>query len=414
MQHDDSKKISRRAFVGSAAIAAAATTTFPRFIIGAPNNRPLKVGLVGCGGRGTGAAHNAIAADSTTQIVALADIAKDRLEGCRGKLKQNAQEIPDSRCFLGMDAYQKLLEVDEIDYVILATPPYYRPEHFTACIEAGKNVFAEKPVAVDPVGAHKMMAAGKLADRKELSVAAGTQRRHHFGYMETIKRIHAGEIGEIVSAQCYWNGGQLWHRERQAGWSENEWMHRDWVNWSWLSGDHIVEQHVHNIDVINWALGTHPLRVVGMGGRARRPTGNQFDFFSCDFEYPNDVHVHSMCRQIHGCPHNVSERVVGEKGISNCNGLLAGAKVEFKKNSAQNQEHKDLQDAIRSGKRINETQNVAESTLCAIMGRTSAYTGKGVTWDEMMKSDLVLGPPDYELTEANIRTHIPVPGERKS
>jgi len=412
MQRDNPSQISRRDFVRSAAIAAAATSAFPHFVTGAPNGKPLKVGLIGCGGRGTGAAHNAIMVDKTTKIIAMADIAKDRLEGCRASIKKDrGQEVDDKYCFLGFDAYQKLLQIDEIDYVILATPPYYRPEHFTACIEAGKHVFTEKPVAVDPVGARKMMAAGKKADAKGLSVTAGTQRRHQNAYIETIKRIHAGELGKIVSAQCYWNGGQLWYRTRKPEWSESEWMHRDWVNWAWLSGDHIVEQHVHNLDVINWVIGTHPVKVLGMGGRARRVTGDQFDFFSADFTYPGDVHVHSMCRQVSGCDGGVHERVIGQKGVSNCRGQLGGEKVEFQKNDPYTQEHKDLQDAIRSGKRINEAQNVAESTLCAIMARTSAYTGKEVTWDEMMKSDLVLGPPDYKLTDENIRAHIPVPGK---
>ncbi len=408
----NASKLSRRDFVKSAAIAAAATSAFPHFARAASPDKPLTVGVVGCGGRGTGAAHNAIMADATTKIVALADIAKDRLEGCRAALKKDrSQEIEDRYCFIGFDAYKKLLDI-KLDYIILATPPYYRPEHFTACIEAGRNVFTEKPVAVDPVGARKMMAAGKMADQKGLCVAAGTQRRHQNCYIETIKRIHEGAIGKIVSAQCYWNQRQLWSRKREANWSDSEWMHRDWVNWSWLSGDHIVEQHVHNIDVVNWAIGTHPLSVVGMGGRAHRPTGDQYDYFSSDFTYPGEVHVHSMCRQVNDCKDNVSERVIGQVGVSDCKGELSNfGKLQFEKNDAYTQEHKDLQDAIRTGKRINEAQNVAESTLCAIMARTSAYTGKEVTWDEMMKSDMVLGPPDYELTEENIRAHVPVPGK---
>ena len=414
MKQSDHNQLSRRDFVKSAALAAAATGTLPRFVTGAPPDQPLTVGIVGCGGRGTGAGHNAIMADSkNVKIVALADIAKDRLEGCRAALKKDrGQEIEDKNCFLGLDAYEKLLAIDEIDYVILATPPYYRPEHFTACTEAGKHVFTEKPVAVDPVGARKMMAAGRKADNKKLSVTAGTQRRHQFPYIETIKLIHKGAIGEIVSAQCYWNGGQLWYHKRKPGWSDSEWMHRDWVNWCWLSGDHIVEQHVHNLDIINWAIGTHPEKVVGMGGRARRVTGDQYDYFSADFTYPGEVHVHSTCRQVSGCAGGVHERVIGQKGVSNCNGRFSNlGALRFQHNDPYTQEHKDLQEAIRTGKRINETQNVAESTLCAIMARTSAYTGKEVTWDEMMKSDMVLGPPDYELTEENIRAHIPVPGK---
>jgi len=305
----------------------------------------------------------------------------------------------------------------DVDYVILATPPYYRPEHFTAAIAAGKHVFVEKPVAVDPVGARKMFAAGEAAQKKNLCVVAGTQRRHQNGYIETIKRIRDGAIGDIVSAQCYWNGGQLWYRKREAGWSDMEWMHRDWVNWCWLSGDHIVEQHVHNIDIINWVLGTHPISVVSFGSRQRRVTGDQYDNFSSDFSYPGPrkdtpIHVHSMCRQISGCKNDVSERVVGQTGISNCNGWISTVgKIEHQGNDPYVQEHKDLIDAIRSGRPLNETQAVTESTLCAIMARTSAYTGKEVTWDEILNSEMQLSPPDYELTEENIRAHIPVPGK---
>ncbi|MBI4579363.1 MAG: gfo/Idh/MocA family oxidoreductase, partial [Planctomycetes bacterium] len=209
---------------------------------------------------------------------------------------------------------------------------------------------------------------------------------------------------------AYWNGGVIWVIERRAGWSEMEWQLRNWNYFAWLSGDHIVEQHVHNLDVANWVIGTHPVKAVSMGGRHRRVTGDQFDFFSTDFTYPKDVHVHSQCRQITGCTREVSERVVGEKGMSNCNGWISGQELPKVKSDPYVQEQADLIAAIRKGEPLNEAQQVAESTLTAIMARTSAYTGKEVTWDEMMTSDLVLGPPDYELTEENIRAHIPVPG----
>ncbi len=419
MQHDHSDSLSRRDFVkttGGVAAAVAAGTVLGTRSAAAQNARgkkELKIGLVGCGGRGSGAVKDAMKADPDVKITALCDIFEDRLNGLRnaGELKER-HPIADDHCFLGFDGYKKLLETD-VDYVILATPPYYRPIHFPACIAAGKHVFMEKPVAVDPVGIRKMLVAGEAADKKNLCVAAGTQRRHEAGYIETIKRIHDGAIGDIVSGQCYWNMGQLWFRKREAGWSEMDWMHRDWVNWAWLSGDHIVEQHVHNLDVINWVIGTHPIKVVAMGGRQRRVTGDQYDFFDADFEYPNHVHIHSQCRQISGCADNVSERVIGTKGVSNCNGWISSMST-FKGAKGLNpyvQEHKDLIDAIRSGSHLNETRNVAESTMCAIMIRTSAYTGQEVVWDDIMKSDLELSPPNYELTDANIRAHIPVPGK---
>jgi predicted dehydrogenase len=419
MKRSSNQSVSRRDFVKTAAAAAAVTSAFPYFVRGADPERSLKVGLIGCGGRGTGAAHDAMSADPNVKVVALADVFKDRLEGCRKDLQNKKNTtIEDSNCFVGMDAYQKLLETD-VDYVILATPPNFRPEHFAACIKAGKHVFSEKPVAVDPVGIRKFMDAGRQADQKGLSVVAGTQRRHQKGYIETIRRIHDGAIGKVLSAQCYWNMGQLWYRPRQEGWSDQEWMIRDWVNWAWLSGDHVVEQHVHNLDVVNWVLGTHCKSVVAMGGRHRRVTGDQYDFFAADLFYPIDsddeegkLHVLSQCRQISGCADNVSERVIGQKGVSNCNGWISNMKLDVKGGANPYvQEHADLIASIRSGKPLNEAQNVAESTMTAIMIRMSAYTGQAVTWDDAMKSDLVLSPPDYELTEENVRAHIPKPGK---
>ncbi len=402
----------RRQFVQTAAAVTAATSAFPRFTWGAENDKPITIGLIGCGGRGTGAANNAMVADPKVKVIALADIAKDRLAACRKDLKEKrSAEIDDAMCFVGPDAFMKIMDTP-VDYVILATPPYYRPEHFAAAVKAGKHVFMEKPVAVDPVGVRKVLAAGEEAKPKNLCIIAGTQRRHSTGYNETIKRIKDGAIGQVITARVYWNQGQLWHKKRESGWSESEWMHRDWVNWCWLSGDHIVEQHVHNLDIVNWVLGKHPEKVVCFGSRQRRHTGDQYDNFSSDFTYPGGIHVHSMCRQISGCADIVGERIIGQVGESDCNGWISNyGKIPFEKNDPYVQEHKDLIDAIRAGKPVNESQNVAESCLTAIMARTAAYTGKEVTWDEMMKSDQQLSAPDYELTEENIRAHLPVPGK---
>ncbi len=414
MSGNQSGGVSRRDFVKGSAMAAVAAGAMPRFVVGAPDSRPLTIGVIGCGGRGTGAALNAMDADPNVKITAAADIAPDRMNGFRNRLKESkGLEIPEGRIFMGMDAYKKVLDTD-VDYVILATPPYYRPIHFPAAIAADKHVFTEKPVAVDPPGIRKFIEAGKLADKKNLKVAAGTQRRHQNIYIETIKKLHDGAIGDIRAAQCYWNGTVPFSRQREEGWSDMDWMHRDWVNWRWLSGDHIVEQHVHNIDVINWTLGAHPEKVVAFGGRSRRPTGDQFDHFSADFTYPGEIHVHSMCRQLSGCANNVSERVIGAKGISNCAGHIEvdGKQIDVPHEGNQSyvQEHKDLIDAIRGDTPLNEAQNVGESTLCAIMARESAYTGRQVLWDVIYKSDEVLEPPTYELTMENIRAHVPVPG----
>ena len=410
-------------FIGSGKKAAAnAPTTSsplqddPDFIDQAPDGKPLKAGLVGCGGRGTGAALQFMSAGNDCVITALADVFEDRLNGTRNKLKkEKGVEVPDEKCFIGFDAYKKLI-ASGVDVVLLATPPHFRPEQFRTAINARKHVFMEKPVAVDPPGARSIMASAKKAEAMGLSVVTGTQRRHQREYIETYRRIKAGAIGDIVSANCYWNSGQLWYRDRKENWSDMEYMIRDWVNWCWLSGDHIVEQHVHNIDVINWFTGMHPVSAVAMGARQRRPTGDQFDMFSVDFVYENGIHVHSMCRQISGCVNNVSEHIVGTRGTSNCHNVLRDPDgAEIWKFSGPTitpyvQEHIALVTAIRTKKPINEAENTAISTMAAIMGRISAYTGKRVTWDEMMASDLKIGPTEYAMGPVDIEAVIPVPG----
>jgi myo-inositol 2-dehydrogenase/D-chiro-inositol 1-dehydrogenase len=333
-------------------------------------------------------------------------------------------EVADEMCFTGFDAYQKVID-SGVDLLIIATPPYFRPEHFRAAVAAKKHVFMEKPVAVDPVGARSIMATAKRAETQGLTVITGTQRRHQHVYIETLKQVAAGAIGDIVSANCYWMGGQLWYREHEKGWSDMEYMIRDWVNWCWLSGDHIVEQHVHNLDVINWFADAHPVKAVGMGSRQRRPTGDQFDNFSIDYVYENGMHMHSMCRQINGCQDNVSEWIVGTEGVSNCAGEIkdhAGKvvwKYELKKDpegkeirdtSPYVQEHIDLVTAIRTNQPRVEAENTAIATMTAIMGRISAYTGKEVSWEEMMNADIQLGPKELNLGPVDIKAVIPVPG----
>lgn len=402
----------------------------PSFLDQAPDGRLLKIGLVGCGGRGTGAIFNFINAGPNIQIVALADVFQDKIDNCRKQLKEkNNIDIDDSKCFLGFDAYKELLNTD-VDVVILATPPFFRPSQFDAAVRARKHVFLEKPVAVDPVGAKSIMASAKMADAAGLKVVTGTQRHHQREYLTTLEHIKAGAIGDIVSANCYWNQGQLWSVSPQPGWTDMEAMLRDWVNWCWLSGDHIVEQHMHNIDVINWFKGAHPVKAVGMGARHRRPTGDQYDFFSVDFVYADGMHLHSMCRQIDGCANNVSEFIMGTKGKSNCANLIqdlqGNTTYEFKyakdaengqeaipgvKNvSPYDQEIINLIAAIRNNTPLNEAEVCATSTLVAIMGRISAYTGREVTWDEMMNSNLRLGPENLVMGPVDIKPIVPVSG----
>ena len=406
----------------------------------APDGQEIKAGVIGCGGRGSGAAMNFLDAAPNVKVVALADVFADRVNSLKKKLAERENVIADENCFVGLDGFEKLLDLKEINYVILATPPNFRPQMFKAAIEARKHVFMEKPVAVDPVGARSVMASSKKAQEAGLSVITGTQRRHQHHYVSLYKQIKSGAIGDLVSANVYWNGGQLWYRPRQRGWSDLEWMIRDWVNWAWLSGDHIVEQHVHNLDVANWFMGVHPIKAVGFGSRQRRVTGDQFDNFSIDFSYEDGRHVHSMCRQINGCANSVSEYFSGTKGFSRSDSGDAPNQTFLKDNkdsviwtyldavaegmpekpiSPYEQEHVDLIWAIRTGNQIVEAENTAISTLAAIMGRTSAYTGKEVTWEEMMNSELTLGPAMQELGLQKRYTmvdkpQVPVAGTDKS
>jgi predicted dehydrogenase len=389
----------------------------------------IKIGLIGCGGRGTGATLDAlgaatkiiypsagyhtedVAAKSAVEkkdvrVVALADLFEDRLTHCKAQLAKLGITIPNAKCFTGFDAYRQLLADSEVNYVILATPPHFRPMHLQAAIEAGKHVFMEKPVAVDVPGVKTVIAAGELAKQKGLGIAAGTQRRHLKSYQETIRRIRDGAVGDIVYARCYWNGGEIWVIERQAGWSDMEWQLRNWNYFTWLSGDHIIEQHVHNLDVMNWVLGAHPVRAVsGIGGRQVR-TGKQhghiFDHFAVEFEYPGGVRMFSQCRQINGCDNLVEEAVIGSKGESNCKDRIvpkSGDAWRFRGRAPNpyRQEHEDLVASIRAGQPINEARNVAESTMTAILGREAVYSGKAVEWDVAMQSTRRLGPQRYEL-----------------
>jgi len=391
---------------------------------GGAEKRAFKIGLIGCGGRGNGALRDCLQAGKElgveVHIAALADAYQDRLDRTVKGLKKQGIEVPEGNRFVGFNAYKELLATD-VDVVLLATPPNFRPRHFEACINAGKHVFMEKPVAVDPVGCRKMMEVGKIAAEKGLSVVAGTQRRHAAGYNAAHKAVAEGAIGRILAGTIYWCGGRLWYRERKPEWDDAEYLVRNWVSFVEMSGDHIVEQHVHNIDIANWFIGSPPVAAVGFGGRARRKTGNQYDFFSIDYEYPDGVHLHSMCRQVNGCWRKVGEYLVGEKGWTNCSGRVQvgeeSLNLEKPKmhRSPYVQEHIDLLRSIIEGKPINEAQNVAEATMTAIMGRISAYTGQRVTWEEMMKSDLQLSPTPVDFEEGKVKAPpddvVPVPGK---
>jgi len=423
--------LSRRDFIkttSAATLAAMIPTTGGMFASGSDK---VRVGLIGCGGRGTGAAIDCINSSSSIVITAIGDLFQDRLKSSLKRLTEELNTenlaIAPERCFSGFDAFKKVLACD-IDLVILAAPPHFRPEHLEAAVKAGKHIFMEKPVAVDPPGIRSVITSSELATQKGLAIVAGTQRRHQAHYLEILKRVNNGDIGEIVSGQCYWNMGALWVERAQQNWenrkakawSDMEWHCRNWLFLTWLSGDHIVEQHVHNLDVINWAIGSHPVKCSGMGGRQVRTApqyGNIFDHFAIEYEYANGAKVMSMCRQTDGCHSNVSERVIGTQGFSytdGANGYIKGTKAfKYEKESPNPyvQEHTDLIASIRAGKPLNEGKQVAESTLTAIMGRMSAYTGRALSWDWVMNSSqLDLSPPSYEMTDLPVRP-VAVPGK---
>ncbi len=295
MTNDHSTSVTRRDFVRTAAAASLAATFPGNFGLFAAGSDAIRVGVIGCGGRGTGAALDCLRAATGVEIVALGDLVSDRIESSLARLTKEFPDrvkVPADRRFAGFDNYLKVCACEDVNLIVTAAPPGFRPLHLKAAVEAGKHVFMEKPVAVDPVGVRSVFASSDLAKQKNLAIVAGTQRRHQKRYVEMMKRIEDGQIGEIVAAQCYWNQGDLWVKERTAGMSEMEWQCRNWLYFSWLSGDHIVEQHIHNIDVVNWALGALPKNVMGMGGRQVRVApqyGNIFDHFAVEFEYPNGV-----------------------------------------------------------------------------------------------------------------------------
>ena len=415
--------LSRRDFMRTSAAVSLAALTSGRSYIFAAGSDKIRVGLIGCGGRGTDATMDCIESSSGVEIVAMGDVFKNRLDSSLAELNREVDDkvtVTEDTCFVGFDAYKKVIASD-VDMVILATPPHFRPEHLKAAIEAGKHVFMEKPVAVDPVGVRSIIASAELAEKKGLAIVAGTQRRHQAHYIEIMKRIHNGDIGEIVAGQCYWNdSGWDGPGSKPKQMSDMEWQVSNWFHFTWLSGDEIVEQHVHNIDIINWALKSHPVKALGMGGReVRGGEGNIYDHFAVDFEYPNGVHVLSMCRHMDGCTGRISEQVAGTKGSAytdGANGSIEGQnpfKYDGPSPNPYVQEHTDLIASIRAGKPLNEGRCVAESTLTAIMGRMSTYTGRALKWDWVMNaSRLDLTPPKYEFGDLPVRP-VAVPGKTK-
>ncbi len=425
--------VSRRQFIQGSAASLAALGIVGSRLHAAGSDR-IRVGLIGCGSRGTGAVRNCVDSSPNLEITALGDLFQDRVEACLNTIKKNGEKdwsssqpwqhadkvkVTPETCFTGFDAYQKVIN-SGVDLVILATSPHFRPIHLKAAVAAGKHVFMEKPVAVDPVGIRSVLESSELAKQRGLAIVAGTQRRHDPKYIEVMKRVHNGAIGDIVAGQCYWVQGWVrqwgFYTARKPSWTDMETQCRNWYYYTWLSGDHIVEQHVHNLDVINWAMGAHPTMALGMGGREVRVEpefGNIYDHFAVEFEYPNGARILSLARQIAGCTERIGERIVGAKGIA-MEGVIEGAnayKYDGKAVNPYEQEHADLIASIRAGRPLNEGKQVAESTMTAILGRMSAYTGRALKWDWAMNaSKLDLTPPAYKLGPLPVAP-VPVPGK---
>ena len=445
MEEKTNKKgneLSRRDFIktsvpilsglGAASLAVGTNRIF------AAGSDKVRIGLIGCGGRGTNDATKCLRSSENVELVAMGDLFNDRLERClrtlrrppsensRGRISvSNKVKVTQDKCFVGWDAHKKVVACDDVDMVILTEPPHFRPGHLKAAIEAGKHVFMEKPVAVDPVGVRSVIASSELADRKNLTIVAGTQMRRISHLVEGIKAIHDGAIGELVGGQCVRLGGGMltWSsntKQRQPNWSDMEWQLRRWLFLTWLSGDFIVEMHVHNLDVMNWAFGGPPVQCVGMGGREVRKApeyGNAFDHFAVEYEYPNGVRVEYMGTQIDGFTNRNDQRFVGTKGRAYTDFgrvVIEGQKeVEYAwdRLDPEIKQHADQIAAIRQGKRLNEGRRIAESTMTSIMGRMSAYTGRALKFDWAMKaSKLDLSPPKYEFGDLEMRP-VAVPGK---
>jgi predicted dehydrogenase len=415
--------IPRRDFVSTMALSGLALAAAPAVLSANSLPTKIKVALIGCGGRGTGALGQFIAACKILgiepEVVALGDAFEDKVQ----KLGQ-VYKLPAPKLFSGYDAYQKVMATD-CTFVLMATPPAFRPVHFAAAIDAGKHCFIEKPVAVDPVGARSIIATGEKAKAKGLAVVAGTQRRHAASYLKNKALIDAGAIGAIRGGIVQWNGTVPWLKRRGSGESDASYMNHNWLNFVELSGDHIVEQHIHNIDVANWFLGRTPVSALGFGGRARRETGNMFDFFSVDYDYGDAVHIHSQCRQITGTTGHVGEFFTGAEGscfgggkVFSKNGITV-PDIKLDTDDSMVQEHVDLIRSAFSGQPLNDARRIAETTLTVIMGRISAYTGELVRFADLLTNEnsahynfkFTPSPKDFETGNVKLPAEVPpIPG----
>ncbi len=433
--NSNSKELTRRGFIKKSAQVGAVTLVAGNSFVYAGASDTIRIGLIGTGGRGTGAGIIDCAESSKgIELVAMGDLFQDHIDDAPARIKANLEKrnlsvkdiykvTPDTT-FVGFDAYQNVID-SGVDMVILTTPPNFRPMHLRAAVEAGKHVFMEKPVAVDPVGARSVIESSKIAKQKGLTLVSGTQMRRLKSNLETIKRIHDGAIGEIVGGQCFRAGGGMrnWRtdeRVKRNEWSEMEYQIRRWLFLTWLSGDFVVEMHVHNLDVMNWLMNAHPVKCIGLGGRQARTGmeyGNIYDHISVEYEYPNDVRVEYMGTQIDNFTYRSNQRVSGTKGSAILDfrkGTITGSNPYVFDGESPNPsvlQYKDMIESIRNSNGLNEGQQITESTMTAIMGRMSAYTGKALEWDWALNdSKLDLSPDKMEFGDME-RRPAAIPGQ---
>tara|TARA_B100000035_G_C21024590_1_gene565611 strand:+ start:192 stop:1514 length:1323 start_codon:yes stop_codon:yes gene_type:complete len=435
----NSKQTNRRNFIKKTTLATTGiiSTTLPvRSFANVLDNKKLKLALVGCGGRGSGAVVNALSADDQVELVSMADVFQDKLDSSLKAITDHFDgrkkiKVKEKNKFIGFNSYKKA--IDEADVVILTTPPGFRPYHFEYAINQNKHVFMEKPLATDPVGIRKVLEMAKIAKEKKLSVVVGLQRHYEKKYTTLHNMITQGNIGKITSGQVYWNDGGVWVNQRQVGQSELEYQMRNWYYFNWICGDHILEQHIHNIDVANWFIGSYPKSAQGMGGRQTR-TGKEygeiFDHHYVEFNYNSGAVISSQCRHQKGCDSRVDEVFQGTKGsvelgkgaITDLKGkeLYRYPSVLGQEANPYQVEHDEFFKSIRSNDIISDAENGAKSTLSAIMGRMATYSGKTVTWDEALNSDHQIMPEsvDWDTTPPSLPDEngfysIPKPGVTK-
>ena len=431
---------SRRAFVKNTALVSGGLMVSQLPVSQAAHvlgDDTIKVALVGCGGRGTGAAVQALSTEGKVKLVAMADAFQNRLDKSFKHITEkfgNSKKLKVSKDqqFIGFDAYKQA--IDLADVVILATPPGFRPQHFAYAISNNKHVFMEKPVATDSPGVRKVLENAKIAKEKKLNVVVGLQRHYQNNYLKVIENIRSGAIGDIISGQVYWNGGGVWVRPREAGETEMQYQMKNWYYFNWLCGDHILEQHIHNIDVANWFINDYPTTAQGMGGRQVRKGkdhGHIFDHHFVEFTYPSGTIISSQCRHQPGTMSRVDEVFQGTKGTSYTNSSNKGRVKDYQGNTIYNHrgnkdpnpyqvEHDKLFSAIRNGDVISDAENGAKSTLAAIMGRMATYSGQVITWDQAMNFDSQLVPDNLSwdsdppvMPDENGNYPVPVPGQFK-